>query len=199
MINLCVFLVLYPPNFPDLCLCARNPTLSKFLSWDLHLPAYFCVCLFFALFWGVPLIDITCVFLCILIFLSSHAFTVSFGLCQHLPSGENSLQVAVCVCVCSKTNHEEEANTGCDHCSEIRVIWKDPEAVCGLWCQDATSLSSCSDTVQMRSDKWLERSELGLGQSRMAWISPKTLSLLKPFYCWTRWRLDLFQYRSGKE
>lgn len=99
MINLCVFLVLYPPNFPDLCLCARNPTLSKFLSWDLHLPAYFCVCLLFALFWGVPLIDITCVFLCILIFLSSHAFTVSFGLCQHLPSGENSLQVAVCVCV----------------------------------------------------------------------------------------------------
>lgn len=39
---------------------------------------------------------------------------------------------SVCVCVCSKTNHEEEANTGCDNCAEIRVIWKDPEAVCGL-------------------------------------------------------------------
>lgn len=77
------------------------------------------------------MIDITCVFLFILIFLSSHAFTVSFGICQHLPSGENSLQVAECVCVCSKTNHGLEANTDCDNCSEIRVIWKDPEAFCG--------------------------------------------------------------------
>lgn len=123
------------------------------------------LCLFvacFVLFWGVPLIDITCVFLFMLSFLSSHAFTVSFGICQHLPSGENSLQVAVCVC--SKTNHGREANTGCDNCSEIRVIWKDPEAVCGLWGQDASSLFSGSDTVQMRSDKWLGRSELGLAQ-----------------------------------
>lgn len=121
-------------QLPNLYLCARNVALSKFFSWDLHLPAYFYVCLLFVLVWGVPLIDIIRVFLCVLIFLSSHAFTVSFGICQHLPSGENSLQVAeLCVCVCSKTNHEEEeAYTGCDNCSEIRVIWKHPEAVCGL-------------------------------------------------------------------
>lgn len=32
-------------QLPNLCLCARNPALSKFFSWDFHLPAYFCVCL----------------------------------------------------------------------------------------------------------------------------------------------------------
>ncbi|KAF2987315.1 hypothetical protein EK904_002352 [Melospiza melodia maxima] len=39
---------------------------------------------------------------------------------------------SVCVCVCSKPNHEEAANPGCDNCSEIRAIRRRPEAVCGL-------------------------------------------------------------------
>lgn len=71
---------------------------SSLVGIYISLSPFVFVCLF-VLFWGVPLIDITCVFICILIFLSSRAFTVSFGICQHLPSGENSLQVAECVCV----------------------------------------------------------------------------------------------------
>jgi len=85
---------------PDFWLCARSPALLQFFSWDLHVCA--CLGLFIwllGLFGGIVLIAVTwfSVFLCILIFLSFHALTVSFGICQHLPSGENSLQVAVCV------------------------------------------------------------------------------------------------------
>lgn len=79
----------------------KKSCIVKVLPLGFTSPCLFlCLFVLFVLFWGFPLIDITCVFLFVLIFLSSHAFTVSFGICQHLPSGENSLQVAECVCVC---------------------------------------------------------------------------------------------------
>lgn len=166
VINSCI-LVLYPPNFQT---CAFVWEIlhyqSSLAGIYISLPIFVFVCCLFC--FGE--------FLWLTLLVSSFVFWFSSPLMplqSHLEYASTypvvrivcKLQsVCVCVCVCSKTNHEEEANTGCDNCSEIRVIWKDPEAVCGLWCQDATSLSSCSDMVQMRSDKWLERSELGLAQ-----------------------------------
>lgn len=59
-------------------------------------PLYLCVCVCFGLGDYFDCHNLS-FFPCILFFLSSHAFSVTFGIYQHLPHGENSPPVAVCV------------------------------------------------------------------------------------------------------
>lgn len=79
---------------PDFWLCARSPELSELLMWDLNLLANSCCR-------GVEGVDCHRLLWCFPlpsdVLFSSHALTVSLGVCQHLSSGEISLKVAACV------------------------------------------------------------------------------------------------------
>lgn len=102
---------------PDFWLYERSPSLVRlYISvpglWGVWWLGFFVVVVvFFVWFYlfifvclfclgALFLIAIACFSVFLLysdFFLPSHALTVSFGICQHLLSGENGLQVAVCV------------------------------------------------------------------------------------------------------